>query len=89
MKQDEIMPVVTVILSIAALIGPVIFGFVLWKMQAVFVSKETFADYKNRAEEERREMKTALISISKSNNDILVAIAHLQTRGSGASITDQ
>ena len=80
MKQDEIMPVVTVILAIASAVIPIVFGFVLWKMQTIFVTKAEFSNYKETAESERREMKATLKTIVECSHSIELSVARLEER---------
>ncbi len=53
MKMDALNSVM-VILSIGTIVGPIIFGWILVRMTAVFVTKQQFEDYKVLAQTERQ-----------------------------------
>jgi hypothetical protein len=69
--DDKAWGVITVILSIGTIIAPVIFGFAMWKMTRVFVTKETFIDYKEHAEKEREKMQKSLDKIDSNVSELL------------------
>lgn len=63
--MTDTLNIVVVISSVGTLIGPIIFGFVIFKMLAIFVSKQQFEDYKVLAETERTNMKETLCRIER------------------------
>lgn len=67
---------ITVILAIGAAVWPVIFGFALWQLSKVFVSKESFTtyvnswekefhEYKSTAENDRRDMRMQIANVGE------------------------
>jgi biopolymer transport protein ExbB/TolQ len=74
----EWMPAVTLVLSLAALIGPLVFGFAVWKMSQIFVSKESFEDFKHSSTNERGELRKQLQELSRDMIELLERTAHLR-----------
>lgn len=71
---------VTLILSVSSAVMPIIFGFIVWKLTKVFVTKEEFKDFKEHAEHERGEIKAQLKDITTSTNSMLKDVATLIER---------
>jgi hypothetical protein len=44
--MDETLKTVTIILSIGTVVGPVLFGYVIFNMSKVFASKASFEEFK-------------------------------------------
>jgi hypothetical protein len=63
--------VVLVIMSVGAVISPILFGYTLWKMSQVFLSKEVFDDFKKVAEAQRHVINGQLQSIQSSMIELL------------------
>lgn len=64
------MDFVMTILAIGTTIAPIIFGFALWKMSQVFVSKEQFNDWKEQSELERGDVRKRLTEIETAMRDV-------------------
>jgi hypothetical protein len=62
---------VLVIMSSGAVISPILFGYTLWKMSQVFLSKEVFDDFKKEAEIQRHVVTGQLQSIQSSMIELL------------------
>lgn len=73
----NIMSMVTILLSFGTIVTPVIFGFAMWKMTQVFVTKEQFNDYKVQSERERHEMYRQLERIEMNVSELLQRTARL------------
>lgn len=71
---------ITLVLAIAALLGPIVFGFAVWKMSQIFVSKEKFTDYSTVAERDRANMQSQLSQIGNKVDMLLDRTARLQRR---------
>lgn len=69
---------ITTILAIGTIIGPIFFGYILWKMNQVFVSKEMFAQYKESIEAEQRDVKEQLKQIAYNTSELLQRTAGLR-----------
>jgi hypothetical protein len=63
--------VVLVIMSTGAVISPILFGYCLWRMSQVFLSKEVFDDFKKMAEAQRNVVTGQLQSIQASMIELL------------------
>jgi hypothetical protein len=61
------LPAISLVLSIGAVLSPVFYGYLIFKMSDRFTTKSEFADYKIRADSDRQELKSGLIEI---NHDI-------------------
>ena len=59
------------VLAVGSVIGPVIFGFVLWKMSQVFVTQERFAVLEKRIELERVDTNVRLKEIDAKLVELL------------------
>jgi len=57
------MEIVTLVLSIGTIVGPVVFGYILFRMTAYFVTKQQFEDYKILAQTERQFAHESLVRI--------------------------
>ena len=75
---DENLKLVSVILSIGTIICPIVFGYVLWKMNSLFVSKEEFIAFKNERSKEQDEMKLVLYKLQADISELLQRTAHLR-----------
>ncbi len=80
MKPENILPIITVILSLASMIGPAAYGFAIWKMQAIFVTKEVFDAFKAQSTKERGEIKETLAEIVSSIQKIEISLARLEEK---------
>lgn len=69
--QSEWIPVVMVVLSVSTIVVPIMFGFTLWKLSSIFVTKEQFMDFKANAEERREEMIRRLDNIDHNILELL------------------
>lgn len=76
-ELPNIMSMVTILLSVGTIVTPVIFGFAMWKMTQVFVTKEQFTEYKAQAERERHEMYRQLERIENNITELLQRTARL------------
>lgn len=50
-EPESQLRIINVVLSIATLIGPVLFGFILWKLSQIFSTKEMHMENKERVKE--------------------------------------
>lgn len=71
---------ITLILAIATVVSPVVFGYALWQMSKIFVSRDSFAEYKLHAESERTEMKDRLTEIENNTGELAKGVATLLER---------
>ena len=78
MGNQEYMQVVTTVLAVGSVIAPILFGFVLWKMSTVFVSRESFEDFKRTRTQEQLEVREKLGNIE---NDIRELLQRTASRG--------
>lgn len=62
---------VLVVLSVGGMFSPVLFGYTLWKMSQVFVSRLEFGEYKKMADERRGEINTQLSTIQLNVIELL------------------
>lgn len=69
---------VTQILAIGSILSPVIFGFVLWKISQIFVSKTEFSDFKRGIEAEKKETKENMKQVNDNLIELLQRTAHLR-----------
>jgi hypothetical protein len=79
--------IVTIILSVATTVFPVLFGFLLWKLSRIFISRTEFEDYKKEAETYRGDMKetvtrieTELHTVSINTGVLLMRSEHKHER---------
>ena len=70
MMNDEL-KIVSLILSIGSVVSPVLFGFILWKMSQVFVSKTEFNEYKSGNTRELEKIEESLGDIARSTQELL------------------
>ncbi len=68
------------ILSIGAILGPVLAGCALWGISRVFVSRENFEEWKKRTESERGEMKVKITQIDDNVIELLQRTANNRDR---------
>ena len=68
---------VLAILAIGTATGPIIFGFALWRMAQVFVTKEQFLEFKTQSHQEREELKRKVEHIDSCMVILLQRTAHL------------
>lgn len=59
------------VLAVGSVLGPVIFGFVLWKMSQVFVTQERFSVLEKKIELERSETNVRLKEIDAKLVELL------------------
>lgn len=69
---------ITVILAIGAVVGPILFGFILWKMSNIFVTGREFDQYKSSSANDRSEMRRTLITIETNMAVVMTGIARLE-----------
>ena len=77
-NPQDYVPVVTTVLAIGTALGPVMFGFTLWKMSQIFVTKSQFDEYKSQAHEERIEMRNRLLAIENNTSELLQRTARFK-----------
>lgn len=70
---------VTIILAIGSVASPIIYGYVLWKMSEVFVSKTEFQDFKTTVEKKENATGETLKEINKNMIELLQRTAHLRS----------
>ena len=68
---------ITVILALGAAVWPVLYGFSIWQFGKVFLSKETFEEYKRVAGNERLDMKNQITDIGGDVKILLQRTSHL------------
>lgn len=74
--MSDTLNAVLVILALGSAVGPMLFGFTIWKMMAVFVTKQQFEDYKKLAQVEREFMKESQGRIERKVDRILEQTPH-------------
>lgn len=62
---------ITTILAIANGVIPVLFGFVLWQLSRVFITRTEFDNYKKTAETDRYEIKASIRQMEQDVKEIL------------------
>ena len=75
---DHSIELITTILSIGTVVGPIFFGYILWKMNQIFVSKEVFLQYKESIERELKETQEQLKQISVNTSELLKRTAQVR-----------
>lgn len=65
------MPIVTTVLAIGTVIGPIIFGYVLWRMSKVFVSREQFDDFRKDREKHNESLDRRLGRIEDDIKELI------------------
>jgi len=87
-STKDSMAFITAILAIGATLAPILFGFIVWKMSGFFVTKENFhlsqqlaESYRQKADEERKEMKERLARIEEHTNSIANSLARWEGHG--------
>lgn len=70
--------VVSVILAAGSILSPLIFGFVLWKMSQIFVSKEEFGSFKMAVDKKDEDTKKTMENINNNMIELLQRTAHLR-----------
>lgn len=62
---------VSTILSIGTIIMPIVFGFGMWKMSQIFVSKEDFLDFKSQQLLKENDIKKSIEKLSDKIDRLL------------------
>lgn len=65
------MPMITTVLAIASALGPVVFGFAIFKMSQIFVSRSQFDEFKKDRQHDMEEMKERLTEMEKDIKELL------------------
>lgn len=71
---------IMVILSVGATACPIFFGFVLWRMSQVFVTRNEMAELKDQLANERKEMSRKLDHINDTMTELLQRTARTEKR---------
>ena len=71
MSTDQAYHIVTMILALGTVIGPLFFGYLVFKLTQIFVTKTEFMEYKVRADGDRREMNEQLSRIGIDVTELL------------------
>lgn len=69
---------VSLILAVGSVVSPIIFGFVLWKMSQIFVSKQEFNDFKQAVNLKDADTKGTMEKINDNMVELLQRTAHLR-----------
>jgi len=69
--NNQSLEIVTIVLSVGSITFPILFGFIIWKMMKIFVTRESFDDYKKLADTQRAALVDSNIRIEKKL-DLLV-----------------
>jgi len=70
--QPETLQTVTLVLAMTVAIGPILFGYIVWKMFQLFPTRKEFDEYRDRAELERQENREQLLSMEKQIIGVMV-----------------
>lgn len=62
---------VSTILSIGTIIMPIVFGFAMWKMSQIFVSKEDFMEFKSQQLLKENDIKKSIEKLSDKIDRLL------------------
>ena len=71
---------VMAILAVGSAAAPIIFGFALWRMSQVFVSKESFDEFKRITHDERQDLRRRLDAIEHNTLELLQRTAKLRNK---------
>lgn len=71
MESTNYMPMITTVLAIASAIGPVIFGFAIFKMSQIFVSRSQFDDFKKDRQMDMDELKNRFSNMEDDIKELL------------------
>lgn len=69
---------VVIILSIGSIVCPILFGYIIWKMSQIFVTKDEFQTYKVTMEKENATYNQKLENIDNNILELLQRTAHLR-----------
>lgn len=70
--MDNTLQTVTVALAITTAVGPILFGFIMWKMFANFPTRREYDEHKLLMERDRAEMKQEINWLKKKVYDLCV-----------------
>ncbi len=76
--NDNSVNLITLILSIGSVISPILFGYLIWKMSQIFVSKEEFTNYKQSVAKEQDVINERLKKIEENTIELLQRTANLR-----------
>ena len=62
---------ISVLLAIGCAAGPIFFGFMMFKMGKIFLTKDEFASYKEMANRDRESINTRLSAIERNTSVLL------------------
>lgn len=62
---------ISTILAIGTIVMPIVFGFGLWKMSQIFVSKEDFLDFKGQQLLKENDIKKSIEKLSDKIDRLL------------------
>ena len=75
--NDEL-KTISVVLAIGSVLSPILFGFILWKVSQVFVSKTSFEEYKAQTSRDFGRIEVSLNEITHSTTELLQRTAMLR-----------
>jgi len=64
--KDNAGSTILMVLAVLGAVAPIIFGFVVYKLTREFVTRDTFEEYKETAELQRRELLERVREIDKN-----------------------
>ena len=76
--MDQSLHVVTVILAVSSGVLPVVFGYVVFRMSQIFVSKNEFGSYQVQAEKEYNDIRKRVDEVNSNTLELLQRTAHLR-----------
>jgi hypothetical protein len=76
--DNSILNVVVVILSISAAVLPILFGYVVFRMSQVFVSKSEFLAYQQTLDKDNISLRKQIDEIDRNTIELLQRTAHLR-----------
>ena len=70
--------VVTVILSISTAVLPILFGYVVYRMSQIFITKSEFLAYQQNFEKDANALKEEIDEIKRNTLELLQRTAHMR-----------
>ena len=83
--MESVLTLVSTILAIGSVIAPILFGFTIWKMMSIFITKQSYEEREKIAADERLQLRRHIDSMEQNVSLILrdVAVLMERTKGGG------
>lgn len=76
--MDQSLRIVTIILAISSGVLPIVFGYVVYRMSQIFVTKSEFVAYQVTAEREYENLNKKMEQVNDNTIELLQRTAHLR-----------